>query len=258
MRTKRGFDFPGARLEAYGGSFGRWAVDAEYGGFRGPFDWYLNFNALDEDGWRAQSPSDLRQLFTKVGLKTDRADAELSFAYANNGLVGNGLAPQSLVAQDRRAVYTFPDQTDNLMYLVNGRASYQLTDDLLLSGNAFYRHYKSNTQNGDAEVSCVDGDTDEVVFNASGRVLPLGLCQGSAVGYFDQAGNPLTGELEREAEAEARATQTITQDWGTTLQLSYKGKILGRGNRLTVGVAYDGHSSHFTQSEGNAAFFPDG
>ncbi len=48
-------------------------------------------------GWRDQSPSDLRQLFTKVGVRTDRTDAELSFAYANNGLVGNGLAPQSLV-----------------------------------------------------------------------------------------------------------------------------------------------------------------
>ena len=27
VHTKRGFDFPGAELEAYGGSFGRWAVD---------------------------------------------------------------------------------------------------------------------------------------------------------------------------------------------------------------------------------------
>lgn len=258
VRTKRGFDFPGAKLEAYGGSFGRWAVDAEYGGFRGPFDWYLNFNALSEDGWRDQSPSDLHQLFTKAGFTRDRIDAELSFAYANNDLVGNGLAPESLVAQDRRAVYTFPDQTGNLMYLINGRGSYQLTDDLQLSGNAFYRRYKSNTLNGDAEVSCVDDETDQVVFSASGQVLPVGSCQGSAVGYFDQAGNPLTGELEREAEAEERTTETFTQDWGTTLQLSYKGKILGFGNRLTAGVAYDGHSSRFSQSEGEAEFFPDG
>ena len=29
VQTKRGFDFPGAKLEAYGGSFGRWAVEAE-------------------------------------------------------------------------------------------------------------------------------------------------------------------------------------------------------------------------------------
>jgi outer membrane receptor protein involved in Fe transport len=258
VRTKRGFDFPGVKLDTYGGSFGRWAVDAEWGGFRGLFDWYLNFNAIDDGGWRVQSSSELRQLFTTAGLRRGRADAELTFAYANNSLTGNGLAPQSLVDQDRRAVYTFPDQTDNLMYLLNGRGSHQLTDDLSLSGNAFYRYYQSDTQNGDAEVSCVDDDTDEVVFTASGQLLPLGLCQGSAVGFFDQAGNPLTGELEREAEAEERATNTTTQDWGTTLQLSYKGKILGRGNRLTVGVAYDGHSTRFSQSEGGAEFFPAG
>jgi outer membrane cobalamin receptor len=41
VHTKRGFDFPGVKLEASGGSFGRWAVNGEYGGFRGPFDWYL-------------------------------------------------------------------------------------------------------------------------------------------------------------------------------------------------------------------------
>ena len=41
---------PGVKLEASGGSFGRWNVNGEYGGFRGPFDWYLDFNALNEDG----------------------------------------------------------------------------------------------------------------------------------------------------------------------------------------------------------------
>ena len=73
VQTKRGFDFPGAKLEVYGGSFGRWAVDAEYGGFRGPFDWYLNFTTLNENGWRDQSPSDLHQLFAKVGIQDGAA-----------------------------------------------------------------------------------------------------------------------------------------------------------------------------------------
>jgi outer membrane receptor protein involved in Fe transport len=258
VRTKRGFDFPGARLEAYGGSFGRWAVEAEYGGFHGPLDWFLTINALSEDGWRDHSPSDVRQLFAKVGWKREGTDLELNYIHANNDLVGNGLAPQSLLAEDRRAVYTFPDDTNNLMHLVNARGRQWLTDGLLLSGDAFYRYYKSTTQNGDAEVNCVDDVTGEVVFNASGQILPLGLCQGSAVGFFDQAGQPLTGSLEREAEAEARATKTVTQDWGATLQLSHTGSILGRKNQVAVGVAYDGHSSRFTQSEGSAAFVPDG
>ena len=258
VHTKRGFDFPGTKLEAYGGSFGRWAVEGEYGGSRGPFDWFVTFNALNENGWRDQSPSAVYQLFTEAGWMTKRSDIQLNFGYANNDLVGNGLAPQSLLTRDRRAVYTFPDQTKNLMYLGNLRGSHWLTDDLLLSGNAFYRYYQRNTQNGDAEVACVDDTTDAVVFGANGRVLPLGQCQGSAVGFFDASGTPLAGEMEREAEAESRTTETVTQDWGTTLQLSYKGKIFGRGNKVTLGVAYDGHSSTFAQREGEAEFVPAG
>ena len=70
VRTKRGFDFPGVKLEVSGASFGRWTVTGVRG-FRGPFDWYLTFNALNQDGWREHSPSDVYQLFTKVGYKTD-------------------------------------------------------------------------------------------------------------------------------------------------------------------------------------------
>src|SRR5262245_8823638 len=89
VHTKRGFDFPGATLEAWGGSFGRWAVNGQYGGSRGPFDWYLTFNVLDESGWREHSPSDLRQVFAKVGYRTDRTDVQVSYGFADNNLTGN-------------------------------------------------------------------------------------------------------------------------------------------------------------------------
>ena len=140
VRPKRGLDFPGVKLEASGGSFGRWTVNEEYGDFRGPLDWYLTFNSLNEAGWREHSPSDLRQLFAKVGYQTERTDIQATFVYANNSLTGNGLAPESLLAQERRAVYTFPDLTRNLMYLGNLRGRQWLTDDLLVSGNLFYRY----------------------------------------------------------------------------------------------------------------------
>jgi outer membrane receptor protein involved in Fe transport len=259
LRTKRGFDHPGTQIDAYGGSFGRWAVEGQHGGSRGPFDWFVAFNVLDENGWRDQSASELRQVFSKVGYRTTATDLELSYSWAGNDLVGNGLAPESLLARDRSAVYTFPDRTENTMHLVNLRGSQWLTESLLLSGNAFYRNYQRDTLNGDAEVECVDDETDGQVFDASGRPLHLGLCQGSAAGFFDEEGNPLTGgELELEAEGEDRTTSTRTQDWGTTLQLQHTGRILGRGNRMTFGVAYDGHETRFKQHEAPSEFVPDG
>jgi outer membrane receptor protein involved in Fe transport len=258
VHTKRGFDFPGARLEAFGGTFGRWAIDGEYGASRGPFDGFLAFNVLDEDGWREQSPSELRQLFAKVGYRTDRTDLELGYTFADNDLTGNALAPESLLARDRRAVYTFPDLTENLMHLGNLRGSQWLTDELLVSGNAFYRYYRRATSNGDVEVSCVDDDSDAAALTPAGRPVPLGLCQGPAAAFVDEDGDPLTGELEREAEGEFRRTRTATHDWGATLQLSHRGKILGRGNQATAGVAYDGHRSDFTQGEADADLVPAG
>ena len=259
VRTKRGFDNPGLELGVSGGSWGRWAVEGEYGGSRGPFDWFLGFNVLNENGWRDESSSELRQAFAKVGYRTAQTDVELSYTFANNSLVGNGLAPESTLAKDRSAVYTFPDETRNLMNLVNLRGSQWLTDTvLLLSGNVFYRNYRRDTHNGDAEVSCVDDATGSPAFTAGRRPLHPGLCQGSAAGFFDAQGNPLAGNLALDAEGEDRKTSTQTSDWGATLQLQYRGKIVGRDNRLTVGVAYDGHSTRFTQSEAPSAFAPRG
>ena len=253
MRTKRGFDFPGFELSASGGSWGRWNVEGTYGGSKGPFDWFVGFNGLSESGWRDESPTDLRQLFAKAGYRTSQTDLELGYIYANNKLTGNGLVPESTLAADRSAVYTFPDQTKNIMHLVNLRGSQWLTDSLLMSGNVFYRNYQRETLNGDAEVNCVDDATGSQVFTG-GRPLHLGLCQGSAIGFFDAQGNPLAGNLALAAEGQDRVTETLTQDWGVTLQLQHRAKIFERNNRLTLGVAYDGHATRFTQSEAASDF----
>jgi iron complex outermembrane receptor protein len=258
IRTKNGRDFPGTSLGVSGGSFGRWNVEAEHGGSRGPFDWYVAFNALDEDGWRDRSPSNLRQLFAKGGWEAAGSALGLTYVYVNNDLVGNGLVPVGTLARDRSAVYTFPDQTQNVMHLGSLYGSHQLTEDLLLSANAFYRDYRRRTFNGDAEVSCVDDATGEEVFDASGRLVHLGRCGGSSAGFFDGAGNPLAGTLQREAQGEDRTTSTRSQDWGATLQLSHKGKVFGHGNRVTAGVAYDGHQSRFNQREAEADLVPKG
>ena len=57
VQTKSGHDNPGTELEAYGGSFGRRAFEAETGGEVGTFDYFLTGNYFDETGWRDLSPS---------------------------------------------------------------------------------------------------------------------------------------------------------------------------------------------------------
>jgi iron complex outermembrane receptor protein len=258
VHTKSGREFPGTMIGASGGSFGRWNVEAEHGGVRGPVDWYVAFNAMNEDGWRDHSPSELRQLFANLGWEAHGTRLSLSYVYANNDLVGNGVLPESTLARERSAVHTFPDQTRNEMHLGTLRGSHQLTEDLLLSTILFFRDYQRRTFNGDAEVICVDDATGEEVFDANGRRLHLGRCTGAAVGFFDSTGSPLAGTLERTAEGEDRTTRTHTQDWGATLQLAYRGSVLGHRNRVTAGVAYDGHATRFNQREAEAELVPSG
>jgi outer membrane receptor protein involved in Fe transport len=234
LRTKSGSVFQGTEVEASGGSFGRWAVEAEHGGQKGNFDWYLTFNALNEDGWRDHSPSELRQLFGKVGWEDAATDIDLSYIFADNDLIGNGFAPESLLEQSREAVYTFPDETANQVHFINLRASHWFMDELLLAGNFYYRGYQRDTLNGDAELGCVDANDDPIDTH-------LGLC--------DAAG----GEFE--VEGEDRTTTTGTDTFGGTLQLSHQGEILGHGNSLTVGFNYDNSDTRFTQSEREGELF---
>jgi iron complex outermembrane recepter protein len=194
LRTKSGFAYQGTEVEASGGSFGRRAVEAEHGGNHDGFDWYLTFNALDEDGWRDESPSEIRQLFGKIGWEDDQTDLDLSYIFADNDLTGNGFAPESLLARDRSAVHTFPDDTDNNLHFVNLRASHAFTDALLLAGNAYYRGYRRDTLNGDAEVQCVDEDDGEIA-------LALGLCEGSVT--------PFGGVGELKSKSKARTVRPV-------------------------------------------------
>jgi outer membrane receptor protein involved in Fe transport len=256
VRTKSGRDYPGTIAGVHGGAFGRRAVEAEHGGTRGPLDWYVALNALDEDGWRDESPSELRQAFVSLGWESGGSALRLTYTHASNDLVGNGFVPESTLRRDPGAVHTFPDQTRNAMHLGNLRGSHRVTESLLVSANVFYRDYRRRTLNGDAEVVCVDDATGEPAFDAAGRPVHPGRCRGSAVGFFDGAGNALAGTLEREAEGEDRTTRTVTQDWGGTVQVSHEGRILGRGNLVTAGVAYDRHASRFTQREAEAALVP--
>ena len=134
-------------------------------------------------------------------------------------------------------MYTFPDNTDNHLHFLNLRASHAFTDALLLAGNAYYRGYQRDTLNGDAEVQCVDEDDSEIA-------LALGLCEGSAAPFGG------VGELELEVEGEDRTTQTDTDGYGGTLQLSHQATFFGRANSVTVGFAYDGNDTDFTQERG--------
>ncbi|MEJ0098467.1 MAG: TonB-dependent receptor plug domain-containing protein [Pseudomonadota bacterium] len=150
LRTKDGFSDPGYSVGLNYGSDSRRQVELEAGGHADSgLYWYGTANKLKDDGWRDDSPTDATQAFAKLGWRDAATDIALNGAYADTDLTGNGLQDIQLLQKDYASVFTVPDNTKNKAGLLNLVATHKLSDALTLSGNAYYRHIKTNTFNGD-------------------------------------------------------------------------------------------------------------
>ena len=228
MRTKSGRFFPNTEIEAYAGSWGRWQVTAEQGGLIGENkDYYFGGTYFREDGWRDNSPSNLGQLFGKVGFDDGTTSLNLSLTFADTDLTGNGVAPQSMLDQRWEQVFTVPDNTKNQMGMAALTASHWLNDRNQLSGLVYYRKIDTKTLNGDAndtfEDSANDGET-----GANGG---LGFDADTAVN---------------------NRTTTDQSAYGLGLQWT---NVLPR-NRVMLGASYDAGTADFTQTSGLGIFNP--
>lgn len=165
VHTKSGRYDPGLAAGVSGGAWGRRDVDVSWGGARGPWDGFVAASAQDDDGWRDASPSRVRQLFAKAGWQSDTTDFDLSFTGARNRLFGNALAPLSLLARRREAVYTTPDITRPDLSFLNLTASHAFSPRAVLSGNVYRRDLTLDTTSGD--VNDEEGGAIAVLHNAT-------------------------------------------------------------------------------------------
>ena len=229
IRTKSGRTDPGLEVETYGGSWGRKGADFAWGGGSADkLDYFFAGNWFEEDGWRDYSPTKVRQLFAKIGHQTSDTDIDLAITYGNTDLTGNGVLPQSMLEQRRDQIYTYPDNTQNQMTMLNLSGSHWLNDKLLLSGLVYHRYNRTHTLNGDVN--------DDFETNAND----------GATGANGGAGfNADTAVSNR--------TQTKQTGDGAGVQGSW---ILDK-NTLAVGTTYDQSISYFDQSSQLGVFRSD-
>ncbi|MEQ1488828.1 MAG: TonB-dependent receptor, partial [Methylotenera sp.] len=180
VQTKSGEHNPGGGIQMSGGSWGRWAVEGEYGGkLDNGVSYFFAGNTFDERGWRDASPSNVLQGFGKLGWSNDKTDVDISFTGADNELTGNGFQAQSLLETlGRESIYTKPDITKNKMAFVNAKVSTWLTDEFLLTTNAYYRKNRTSTYNGDLNGDWGAVGDDEGVIN-QGKTSQKGYGVGS-------------------------------------------------------------------------------
>jgi len=176
--TKDGLRDAGSAVQMQAGSHGRGEAVFEQGGHEGydgrGLHWYVTGTAFRDGGWRDDSPTRLGQLFAKVGRHDGVSDVAASIALAGSRLTGNGLQEQRLLDRDYASVYTKPDVTRNRAVLLNLTGSRRVGDDILLSGNAYYRHIRTTTFNGDLNDED-DGPFDAIVNRTAGTQTNRGL-----------------------------------------------------------------------------------
>lgn len=229
LRMKNGFSQQDTQLDAYGGAFGRLGASLQAGGNDGRWGYYGDVDYFKEDGWRDHSYSDALRLYGAVGRHESDWTVDLSAAYANTELRGNGPAPVELLAIDRSAVFTYPDITQNEHGQLILEGSRSLSAALRISGNAFYRRLDTDTFNGDAtpfEQCEFDGEEFLV---ADGECAPI----------LDVAGQPIPAQLDgNELNAINNIGRREQESYGGSAQLGVQTPLVGHENNLTFGVAY--------------------
>ncbi|MBL8214975.1 MAG: TonB-dependent receptor [Bryobacterales bacterium] len=258
IRTKDGISHPGTSVQVQGGSFGRKMADFEHGGSAANgVNWFLASSLFFEDGWRETSPTNVRQFFGRVGSQRERTSVNLTLAYANNALIGNGLQERNFLNRDYSSVYTKPDVTANRAPFLNLNVRRNLTSTVSFSGNAYFRYIRSRALNGDINEDALDQS-----------VYQPGAAERAALTAAGYSGFPTTGEnaantpfpkwrcianallVDEPAEkCNGLLTSSTSQqrNYGASGQVSWLTRSAGLQNLLTIGGAYDGNSVGFTQ-----------
>lgn len=264
LRTKSGITNSGLNIQATGGSYGRRAVQGEYGGSNSHgLDWFVAGNLYHEDGWREFSPSSVRQSFAKLGYLFDKTTLSLTGIYSQNNLTGNGMQDFRNLAKKYNSVYTIPDTTWNHNPALTFNATHEVSDRLTLSGNAYFRYIRANTTNGDIN----DDSFDQPLYNLSAADIAAL----TAAGYtgFPKTGNSTTqpypfwrciaqGLAKDEPGEKCTGIITNTQNKQHNYGLSGLVSYRTAHNRFAFGASWDRSSLTYSQLSQLGYLNPDG
>lgn len=241
INTKNGADNQGLSVTLLGGSYGRAALNAEYGAVDKDYnmDYFVAVNKDRQDGWRDHSGSDVQQLFGKVRWHSDddKSNLALSMALADNTLHGTQSLPLDMLSTPK-AAYTWPDTIGNRMAMINLKGSTWLSDTKMIAGNVYYRKQDSNSLNSNAQLDdgCGSGCTNSA---------PNGTALDANASISNNTHNlqSYTGDINT-----SNVYSTTHQDTvGGNFQLSIFDNLLAHENNLTVGAAAD--HSHISYNQ---------
>jgi outer membrane receptor protein involved in Fe transport len=268
IESKDGRGAPGSMIQSSGGSFGRRTVEFEHGGLaaRG-LDWYVGGNLFHDDGWRIKSPSDVRQMFSKLGWQGSKTAIHLSFAYANNSLTGNGLQEQRFLASNYASGYTYGDVTTNRSPFFNLGVRHTASTTLTFSANAYFRYVRADTINPNLNTDSLDQSVYQPT-TADQAALAAAGYKGYPTSGATAANTPFPfwrciaqglefSEPVEKCDAILVRSNTKQHNYGLSGQLTWFAPLGGHRNQLTAGSAWDRSSLTFQQGSQFGYINPD-
>lgn len=237
VQTKTGFSHPGHGVTLFGGSFGRRWVDVQSAGHTDHFGYFVTGRVLAEDGWRDFSPSRMRQVFGNLEWRRAATTLSATMTSGVNRLIGNGAAPVQLLAENREAIFTHPDETKTDMALITIRGRHAAARDVSLDGAVYYRPATIGTFNGDDTPydACEDEEFRKLLCTEDGDGEPV----------EDQFGRLVPAGDDDTFDGTSNTSTTRTRGWGGGFQATVTRALRDRENHVIVGVSVDGARSRY-------------
>ena len=258
---KNGFTYHGIEGEVSGGSYGRVGTSVQAGDEVGNLSGYITADAIDDAGWRQDSPSQLRRVYADLGARGDNnTEFHVTFTGADNTFGAAAATPVQMLDQDWSSIYTVPQTTHDQLAFLTASASWKPSDTWTYQAIAYYRyfsqaHVDGNGTNADNTPGCLTGSpSDRICFdNPDGSTSPLMTTTGQQVPNSGSLGFPnVLGEIDR--------TWTTTNSFGGTLQAASSEKLFGHDNNFTAGLSVDRGLVQFSTTSElgtvNASTFP--
>jgi iron complex outermembrane receptor protein len=234
LEMKDGLGSDGFEAELSGGSFGNVTGDAQWSARFGKAGLYIGIGATHDDGFRYRSPADLRQAYADLAYEDGALALHLSATGADNTIAAVGPTPVEMLAQDRRAVFTFPQSIHNDLAQVQLRGTWRAADMLTTSFNVYYRHFGQHLIDGNTtDVDICGDDATELCLEGNGDFPDDAL--------YDTTGNPVPASVlpAGATPGEIDVTRTHTDSFGAAAQATVTAPVFGFGNTLVFGASVD-------------------
>jgi iron complex outermembrane receptor protein len=258
FQMKNGYTYHGVEGEVSGGSYGRAVASVQAGGEVGNLSGYFTADAINDAGWRNDSPSSLRRVYADLGARGDQTEFHLTFTGADNFFNGTAATPVQMLDQNWSSIYTNPQTTHNQLAFLTASATWRPSDTWTYQAVAYYRdyhqaHVDGNNTNASNDTTVCPDPTLLCFPNLDGTVSNLTTTRGQRVPNSGALGFPnILSEIDR--------TWTATNSFGGSVQAASSEKVFGLENNFVIGLSVDRGLVQFaTTSElgtDNAGQFP--